>query len=387
MKSQELKLNDTLFSSLPFPTTKNESYKYFPLAKLKETTWKYSLQKPEESFDTSSLTQGLKNYLVLYNGILIDESLSDHQLEILSKPKKEAPLKDYFLALNQQLGEKIFSLVLGGSQPLDILIINSATDQLIVPSFVIKNEQQASLNLQFLSTQNSSNTSLVVPYFEIHVENKTSLDLNILYHQNSNNFLLNYIKIYQAKDSQVNCHINYLHTFFSRTYLEVLLEGENAKHSLKGVIVGKQKDQNELFSLIKHLNTYTHSEQYIKTIALDSSHLSFNGDIFVDKLMVSCKAHQLFKGILLGDNAKVFARPQLHVHNDNIEGFHGATIGNLREEEIFFLNARGIPTILAKKIMIKGFLKEVIDEYPSYLRDIIYKHLNSLMEEFIGIEN
>jgi Fe-S cluster assembly protein SufD len=103
------------------------------------------------------------------------------------------------------------------------------------------------------------------------------------------------------------------------------------------------------------------SRQLHKCIVGDRAHGVFNGKVFVPKLAQLTEASQLNRNLLLSSKARVDTKPQLEITADNVKCAHGATVSQLEDDEIFYLQSRGIDEEKARHLLINGFAAEIIN--------------------------
>jgi Fe-S cluster assembly protein SufD len=118
-------------------------------------------------------------------------------------------------------------------------------------------------------------------------------------------------------------------------------------------------------TFIEHCEPNTRSDQLYKCILEDESHSVFNGRILVDPKAQLTNSYQLNKNLLLSRECRVDTKPQLEIGADDVKCTHGATIGQLNEDEIFYLETRGIKRDEARRMIIKGFIDELISRIES----------------------
>ena len=106
------------------------------------------------------------------------------------------------------------------------------------------------------------------------------------------------------------------------------------------------------------------SRQLHKCIVGDRAHSVFNGKIFVPKAAQLTNAQQLNRNLLLSSKAKVDTKPQLEITADNVKCSHGATVSQLEDDEIFYLQSRGIDDNAARHLLINAFAAEIINQIP-----------------------
>lgn len=145
---------------------------------------------------------------------------------------------------------------------------------------------------------------------------------------------------------------------------KVVLAGQNSEACLNGVWILKEKREAHYHVHIEHVAPNCRSNQLFKGVLHDAAHSSFDGKIIVGQLAQQTNAFQLNNNLLLSDGAKAESSPNLKIYADDVKASHGATIGQLPEEELFYLRTRGMSVEQAKKLLVDGFCQEVIDLLP-----------------------
>jgi Fe-S cluster assembly protein SufD len=147
-----------------------------------------------------------------------------------------------------------------------------------------------------------------------------------------------------------------------RNDLNVWLNGEHTETSLNGVAVGLGDQVVDNHTRIDHAMPNCHSFETYKTILGGRANGVFNGKIFVYKDAQKTDAKQTNQALLLSKRAAVNSKPQLEIFADDVKCTHGATVGQLREDALFYLRARGIPKKEAESLLVYAFAGEVIDK-------------------------
>ena len=147
----------------------------------------------------------------------------------------------------------------------------------------------------------------------------------------------------------------------SRNNLSVLIKGEGTNTVMNGLyaIDGNQQVDNHTLLDIQHPNCTSY--QLYKGLLNGSSRAIFNGKIYVHSVAQKTNAYQLNKHLLLGKEARVDTKPQLEIFADDVKCTHGATIGQLSQEEIFYLQSRCINRQMAIQLLSKGFIDDSIN--------------------------
>ncbi|BDI16700.1 Fe-S cluster assembly protein SufD [Nostoc cf. commune SO-36] len=185
--------------------------------------------------------------------------------------------------------------------------------------------------------------------------------------------------IAQARDSRYTCHAITLGAKLSRHNLEILQTGEQTQTTLNGLTIISGKQLSDTHSAIALNYPHGTSDQLHKCIVGDRAHAVFNGKVFVPKRAQLTNATQLNRNLLLSSKARVDTKPQLEITADNVKCAHGATVSQLEDDEIFYLQSRGIDENDARKLLINAFAAEVINKIPvPSLREILLNTVNNL---------
>ena len=145
---------------------------------------------------------------------------------------------------------------------------------------------------------------------------------------------------------------------------------------MNGIFYLNNKKHHEIKSNINHIVDNTKSYQLIKAVLGDESKAVYQGKIFVNSEAQKTDGYQLSKAILLNETSEFNAKPELEIYADDVKCSHGSASGNLNEEAIFYIMSRGLSYEEAKKLLINGFLLDVLekitdDEIKGFLKHIL----------------
>ncbi len=146
----------------------------------------------------------------------------------------------------------------------------------------------------------------------------------------------------------------------SRVNQQLHLDKEGAHGEIHALLPLQNEQHGDIFSEIHHHAAHTTSSQLVKSLLADNSHGVFTGFVHVERNAQQINANQLNKNILLSKKAQISTRPQLAVFADDVKCAHGATIGQMDPEEIFYLTSRAIKKDRAIEILNAGFCQDVI---------------------------
>jgi Fe-S cluster assembly protein SufD len=154
------------------------------------------------------------------------------------------------------------------------------------------------------------------------------------------------------------------------------LVGEGGRSDLLAVAVATNQQEFDARTLQDHISPHTASDLLYKNALDDRARCTFGGLIRVEPHAHFTDAYQKVRNLLLSDDSEANSMPGLEILADNVRCTHGATSGQINEDEMFYLHSRGIPTKVAQRLIVTGFLNEVIQrlDQPSiadYLRGLI----------------
>lgn len=152
---------------------------------------------------------------------------------------------------------------------------------------------------------------------------------------------------------------------FVRNNLDVHISGRGAHADLFGLSLGIGNSHCDHHSFVHHEVENCSSNQLYKGIYAGKSTGVFNGKILVDQEAQKTNAYQSGRSILLSADARVFAKPQLEIFADDVKCSHGATIGQLEEEPLFYLRSRGLDLATARLLLVRAFASEILMEISS----------------------
>ena len=150
----------------------------------------------------------------------------------------------------------------------------------------------------------------------------------------------------------------------SRYNLNVLLKGEGAECTADGLALISNRQLADTHACIDHIKPHCTSHQLHKCIIDDSAHAVFNGKIIVRPDAQLTNSTQSNRNLLLTSKARIDTKPQLEIFADDVKCAHGATIGQLDNEEIFYLKSRGLSEVTARDLLTYAFGAEVIERIP-----------------------
>jgi Fe-S cluster assembly protein SufD len=171
----------------------------------------------------------------------------------------------------------------------------------------------------------------------------------------------------------------------SRHGIDAKFTAEGGEAFVDGLYMLNGTQHADTHSVIDHMVPNCTSHQNYKGVLNDSARGVFNGKVFVRENAHGTDAKQSNKNLLLSNEARVDTKPQLEIYNDDVKCAHGATVGQLEEEELFYLLTRGLPQTLAKNLLTYGFAEEIINKIgieaiKAELDAAVLNRLNTVLE-------
>jgi Fe-S cluster assembly protein SufD len=163
-----------------------------------------------------------------------------------------------------------------------------------------------------------------------------------------------------GRASNVNIHSFALGAKLSRTNIRAKLAGEGLECILNGLYLTRGEQLADHHMIVEHAQPHCASHEYFNGILDDKSKGVFHGRIYVHPVAQKTDAKQTNKNLLLSDDATADTKPQLEIYADDVKCTHGATIGQLNDEAIFYLRSRGLGKETARRMLVHAFAGEII---------------------------
>jgi Fe-S cluster assembly protein SufD len=164
-----------------------------------------------------------------------------------------------------------------------------------------------------------------------------------------------------GRASNVKVHSFALGAKLSRNNIRTKLAGEGLECILNGLYLTRDEQLADHHMIVEHAQPHCASHEYFNGILDDKSKGVFHGRIYVHPIAQKTDAKQTNKNLLLSDDATADTKPQLEIYADDVKCTHGATVGQLNDESIFYLRARGIPRPVARRMLIQAFAGEIVE--------------------------
>jgi len=388
---------------LAWPTVKDDDWKYSdltPLAKRAfETAPHMTGDLPAEAkkfFKTGAVN------LVFINGVF-----SARYSELARLPSglavtcgKESvaqaqSLKPYFngttkndarllLSLNQVFANDLILLHVGKGQspkvPVQILhvIDDTAEKKALFPKIFIHLAPFAELSVLETTICTGASEYLNIPVTEALLEDNAALNHVQAQAHSPAAFHVGSVRVWLKQNARLNSFLATNGARIFRSHVNAILEGQGAAAILNGLHALRDERHADSHTFIHHVAPNAHSNQLYKCILDGESHSVFHGKVLVEREAQLTNSYQLNKNLLLSRTCHADTKPELKINADDVKCTHGATIGQLNDEEIFYLETRGIARQDAARMLTRGFVDDVLNQITNPL-------LRSAVSELIPI--
>ena len=376
------------FKQLGIPSVKEEMYKYSNLATVFDYDYKsYFKPSKEDLMEASKFECDVNDLdthsIILVNGYYpdpvrlktlpegiivgsLDEAMRTHS-DIVEKHfnKYSHNDKDGLLALNTAMAsDGIFIYVpdnVIANKPIQIVnIIQSSVDVFNQHRNLIVLGKNASMTMIICDHTLSPQKFLTNAVTEIYVDQNSKFDIIRIQNEHNNAGKITHTFIHQERDSVALSNNITLHGGFIRNNTYHYLCGEGAETHSNGLYLCDKFQHVDNYVSVDHLVPKCSSDQLYKGVLDEMSTGAFNGRIYVHKDAQGTNAFQRNNNILMTDDAKINTKPHLEIYADDVKCSHGATVGQLNEEMLFYLRSRGISLHEAKMLLMFAFSHEVI---------------------------
>lgn len=391
------------FAKLGVPTTKNEEWKYTNVTPI--TQRKFQLPKserlaPSDEFNRYCDVQEMN--LVFVNGVFdtelsnlkklngitiktIQQAIKDNDPELEDLLTRYDPEENTsFVALNQALSNdgayiSITNNVVTQELIHIIHVANTGNNEIITAgrSLITVGKSSEATILESYLTVSDKAVYLNNPLTDIFVGENATLNYCKAQKESGQAYHIGNTRVRQERNSNFNGFSLVAGGLLTRNNLDVVLSGEGANGIINGLYCVDGQELVDNHTTIDHRVANCMSNQLYKGILNGSSHAVFNGKIFVRPIAQKTNSYQLNKNLLLGKNCLVDTKPQLEIFADDVKCTHGATIGQLNEDEIFYMETRAIARKTAITMLARGFVDDILAKINN---DSIGKKANILLE-------
>ncbi len=355
------------FKTRGLPHTKMEDWIYTKLTDILPKSLKRASGKNLSDFNSLN-----KNKIVLLNGELVKDhtdlpsgiSVEKYQNDAITKDHLYHDKNDIFANLNSSLTNEAILITISKNivvkEAISIINFTDASEEFSTPriNIVAENFSEVDFVEIFQGIEDQAYNVASVTNFNVKTgakitHTKVQIDSREAFHAGSV-----YANI--DKDASFQSFTFTTGAKKSRNHIETYLNASGAYASVDGLYAISEGQHTDNFSLISHHKEHTDSSQLFKGVLDGNARGVFTGKVLVCRNAQKVNSEQLNKNLLLTKKAHADTRPQLEVYADDVKCAHGATVGQLNEEEAFYLQSRGLSKERAQKLLIHAFCSETI---------------------------
>ncbi len=394
------------FCEAGFPTTHDEDWRFTNVSAIAQTPFRLarngSVRLSQQELEPYRIL-GVACQLVFVNGHFARElsllgklpdgvKVNGLAEEISSNPGAIEPhlgryleiRRDAFCALNTAfVQDGAYVHIPRGTlleEPICLLFVSTADD---APSMshprnliVTEDDSQATFVEDYVSlvggtvfcntaTELVAGAHTVLSHYMIEREHKQAFNISTL-------------RIQQGRSANVVSHSVLLGGALVRNNVHPVLAGEGGECLINGLFIGNAHQHLDNYMLVEHASPRCGSRQFYNGILDGHAHGVFHGRIIVHEDAQKTDAKQTNRNLLLSDDAQIDTKPQLEIYADDVKCTHGATIGQIEGDALFYLRSRGIDEVSARKLLLFAFASECLDRMK---QGPVRKHVEGLINQ------
>ena len=393
------------FTELGFPSPRLERWKYTNVTPLSRIPFGLPSRDDTSSIDPHLLAAHLidgvsEERIVIVDGVYSPElsTAKDSKRVIIRSIREElrtkysehlepylAKVASYddhpFVALNTAfIDDGVFISIAANEEieaPIHIFYVSSGNHSSVAlypRTVIVAHEGSAATVLEsFIGTDKSEYLTAAVS--EIVLKKNANLGYYRLQHEGEAAYHMSSIFLHQETNSSFHARSFSFGSRLARNEIHAELDGEDVFTGLAGLtaLTGTQHVDNHL--VVDHAKPRSESSELYKGVYAGTSHGVFSGTIIVRPDAQKTNAFQSNRSLLLSKDAASYSMPQLKIWADDVKCSHGATVGELEEDALYYLRSRGIPVVEAKKMLVQAFAGEVLS---AISHESLREHLREL---------
>ena len=395
------------FCEVGFPTTKDEDWRFTNVSGIAKTVFRPAATTKLAPGDSAAWrVDDVAATLVFVNGRFdaelseignlprgvtvasLRERIESHPEEVEKHLGRYADTKrDAFVALNTAfIGDGAYVHVARGvvvEAPIYLLYLstkeNAATMTHPRNLIVADDEAQVAVIEDYASVGGES-VVLSNAVTELVAGESTVAQHYLIEREHLKAYNVSTLRIQQGRSANVASHSLLLGGGLVRNNVHPVLAGEGGECLINGLFLGTGTQHLDNYMHVEHAAPHCGSRQFYNGILDGRSHGVFHGRIVVHKAAQKTDAKQTNRNLLLSDDAQIDTKPQLEIYADDVKCTHGATIGQIEENALFYLRSRGLSEQEAKKLLLMAFAEECVERmHSSVARD----HIQHLVSEHL----
>ena len=400
------------FKTAKLPTRKVEHWKYNDMTFLRDNHFQMAIKASDEKcaetieqdtridinnaieiiFVDGFLSSSLDN-LSLSNGVSItsfDNLSPEQQQRINAQVEPELNAKNMLVCLNESINQNGILIEIDSNTQFEktvyirhistvqssanissqkvIVNLGTSAEMTLVEQFTAEHQDTDALSLQQTSINLSSNSK--VSHYRFNLESESARQVS-------------QVKTTLAQDSSMQSFYLGLGSKLNRTDIDVIYAGQNAECHVTGIYLPANEQAIDYHTNIEHRVPHCNSHEVFRGIIADKASATFNGKIHIFQDAQKSDAQLNNKNLLLTNQAEVNTKPELEIYADDVTCAHGATVAQLDDKAVYYLQTRGINRQKAKKMLSIAFVQELVNtvkqkEIKSYLDKLLDDYMSKI---------
>jgi Fe-S cluster assembly protein SufD len=399
------------FCEVGFPTTKDEDWRFTNVSGIARTAFRAAsavmpLPMPGVTTVGVQVVPGVAAALVFINGKFakllsqasnlpkgvtvtsLRERIESHPEEVEKHLGRYADTKrDAFVALNTAfIGDGAYVHVARGvvvEAPVYVLYLSTKEAEATMThprNLIVADDAAQVAVVEDYASVGGESVVLSNAVTELVAGESTVAQHYLIEREHLKAFNVSTLRIQQGRSANVASHSVLLGGGLVRNNVHPVLAGEGGECLINGLFLGTGSQHLDNYMHVEHAAPHCGSRQFYNGILDGHAHGVFHGRIVVHKDAQKTDAKQTNRNLLLSDDAQIDTKPQLEIYADDVKCTHGATIGQIEENALFYLQSRGIGELEARKLLLMAFAEECVERMHSavaraHIQRLIGEHL------------
>ena len=393
------------FGETGFPTLRDEDWRFTNLSPIAQTPFRlarngHHLPSPAEVsscqipgaacelvFVNGRWAPSLSSARDLPSGVAVGSlaaQIADHSGRIESHLGRYLDVqRDPFSALNTAfLEDGAYVHVAKGvvlESPIHLLFLSTAQGQPAVNhprNLIVADENSQATIIEDYVSLGRGERVLCNTATELVAGDHSVISHYMIEREDEQAFNVSTLRIQQGRAADVASHSVLAGGALVRNNVHPVMAGEGGECLINGLFLGRHRQHLDNYMLVEHASPHCGSRQFYNGILDGHAHGVFHGRIIVHKNAQKTDAKQTNRNLLLSDTAQIDTKPQLEIYADDVKCTHGATIGQIEENSLFYLRSRGIDEASARRLLLFAFASECLDRMRtgparSYIENLI----------------
>jgi len=379
------------FAELGVPTRRHEEWKYTSAERIARVAWRPApaAALPADALDALDLSLDGHPRLVFVNGRFAPDltQLEGLPVGVIASDARalwahQGAWLEPLLALPAALADRAFAALAVALAP-DVAVVRIARDAVVEPPLVVlflsaPGEDAASSPRLVVEAEAGARLALIEIHAgpagaerqlrnaltEVVVGDNAAVDHVRLQLDGEGATHLAHVHARVARDGRYASRAIALGAAIARLELLATLDGEGAEATLDGLYVAADGQHSDNRTTVDHVRPHGTSRELYKGVLAGRSRGVFSGKVIVRKDAQKTNAEQRNANLLLSGEAEVDSKPQLEIEADDVRCSHGSSIGQLEEDALFYLRARGLDAAAARALLVRAFAGEILERVP-----------------------